>query len=151
MHKILGHIPLRRHRYRIPLRPYHSNRDKCERKAVTASVHTMPRINTMRHAPRNRTASDTKASTSKHLPLNALQSSEAAFSRPRQAKKLPITHTVPYPDHLPYVPQQQRKTIHTACSWHLRLNHTKSAKIQRISCMPIDTGLPASLKHGSPL
>lgn len=61
-----------------------------------------------------------------------------------------ITNTVPYPSHLPTIPDTAKNKINAAYSWHLRLNHTSLNTITTMAKSPHQLGIPWSLRTSQP-
>ncbi len=58
------------------------------------------------------------------------------------------THTIPFPGHLPQVPEHERKDIDLQHSWHIRLNHVAPGTIRAMAHQyPHVLGLPRELRR----
>lgn len=59
------------------------------------------------------------------------------------------TQTIPFPAHLPGIPEKQRADIDTAHSWHLRLNHAAPGTIRTMATTFPALKLPRALRQSS--
>lgn len=146
---VLATIQKRGNSYTIPLKQNSSrvNRQQFSCSDVNQrSIHNYMQKTKPRASPRTVPKPTVKTATSRLLLIGRRRQAQPAPTV-RNKKTDNITHTAPFPYHLPTVPPHQKQQLDALHSWHLRMNHTSPRTIQAMARLPYRIGLSSYLSR----